>query len=1014
MVWIMSEKAQQKLPVKNVRTIAAGQPFARVLAQGLLEESGEEEGALGRTLVLLPTRRACHVLREAFLSVRQGRALLLPRMQPIGDLDEEELSLAIAGREGAEKMLSIPPAISAMRREILLSRLVRAREAQQSSGQDSGDAPALSLSLASALGRLMDQIHTENLDLGALGHIVPEELAEHWQVTLRFLEILSVHWPEILREEGVCDPAERRNRLILALADLWEKSPPPQRVIAAGSTGSIPATARLLSVIAGMERGCVVLPGLDREMDEESWEALGETHPQYGFRHLLHHMGVSRHQVGEWGGQPAGDSREAARRFLAREIMRPAETVKHWAGLSGEAAAVREALGGVSLLTCEHEREEAESIAVLLRRTAGEPGRTACLITPDRNLALRVASVCRRWGIEIDDSAGRGLDKTPAGVFLLLALGAVESGFAPADLLALLKHPLCRIGGDGGDHDAGVAALDRGLRGPSPAKGLEGISFHVASQQNMSAAQKEAALEMLERLRGVFAPVLDLWGGDPVSLESLMKAHIALCEALAGDDEALWSGPAGQAASALLSGLLEQSEAAGPLAPGDYGAVLLHFMQQVTVRPVFGAHPRLQILGQLEARLVDADLVILGGLNEGVWPPDPGADPWMSRPMRKEFGLPSMERGTGLAAHDFVQGFCAPQVVMTRSRRVQGAPSVPARWLQRLGAVLQAAGLEGGVIEDVEIQGWVRAMDRAEGSPRPAQRPAPRPPPEKRPRRLSVTQVETWMKDPYSIYARHILGLRKLDPLEQPVDAAALGSLLHDILDRFVAMHKDALPLNARGILYEIAAEELARRGEDPAIWSFWWPRFSRICDWLVEHEEDWRARASVLATEAKGQIALEDGGQPFILTARADRIDRLDGGGAAIIDYKSGGSYSRKKIRSGVLPQLPLEGLILRQGGFEGIAPVRPESLQYWILNGGGEGGKIAALDEDVEAVLEKTHEGLVRLIAIYDDPATAYPSLPRPAHAPAYNDYEHLARVREWNVAGDEDDGESAEEAA
>lgn len=991
------------MPAKNVRTIAAGKPFARILAQTLLEESGENTEELGRTLILLPTRRACHVLREAFLSVRQGRALLLPRMQPVGDLDEEELSLAIAGQEGSEKMLSIPPAISPMRREILLSKLIRARMPGQSAEQ--------TFSLARALGHLLDQIHTENLDLAALENIVPEAFAEHWQVTLKFLEILSIHWPEILREEGASDPAERRNRLILALADLWEKSPPPQRVIAAGSTGSIPATARLLSVIAGMERGCVILPGLDRDTDDESWAAMGETHPQYGFKQLLDRMGVSRHQVKNWNPACSEVNDEGAnRRFFAREIMRPAETVKEWVFLPDRKREVQQALEDLHLVTCDHERAEAESIAVLLRRAAEDPEKTACLITPDRNLALRVASACRRWGIEIDDSAGRSLDKTPQGVFLLLTIGAVETDFAPADLLALLKHPLCSIA-DG----AAVEALDRGLRGPAPAAGLDGIAVHIAAQSNLSEAQKKTALELLEKLQKIFTPFLGHYGSEAVSLEDLMKAHIALCEALGGDNgaETLWSGPAGQAASGFLSSLMEQSAAIGPFSPEDYSEILLHFMKQVTVRPVFGAHPRLQILGQLEARLVDADLVILGGLNEGVWPPDPRADPWMSRPMRKDFGLPSMERGTGLAAHDFVQGFCAPQVVMTRSRRIENAPSVPARWLQRLGAVLQAAGLEESIVENTEVSGWVRVMDRAEGPIRAAQRPAPCPPVEKRPRRLSVTQIETWMKDPYSIYARHILGLRKLEPLEQPVDAAALGSLLHDILDRFTDLHKGALPENAQQILRKIAAEEIARRGEDPAIWSFWWPRFSRICGWLTEHESGWREQAEVLATEAKGQITLESGGKPFILNARADRIDRLRGGGAAVIDYKSGGSYSKKKIENGALPQLPLEALILERGGFENTGAARVESLQYWILNGSGDGGKIVRLEDDIETVLQGTLEGLVHLIEAYDDPVSAYPSVPRPAHAPVYNDYEHLARIREWSVAEDED-GETMEDAA
>ncbi|MCC6597898.1 MAG: double-strand break repair protein AddB [Alphaproteobacteria bacterium] len=996
---------------KNVSTIAAGKPFARILAMSLLAEAeaaGRSED-LGRTIILLPTRRACHVLREAFLNVQQGRALLLPRMQPIGDLDEEELSLSIAGQDAGAQMLSLPPAIAPMRREILLARLIQARAEQQGVPQN----PEQNLGLARALAQLVDQVHTENLDLSALGALVPDMFAAHWQITLNFLEIISLHWPEILKAEGAIDPADRRNRLILALADLWEKSPPPQRIIAAGSTGSIPATARLLSVIAGMERGCVILPGLDRGLDDESWGALGETHPQYGFKHLLAYIGLERHQVTDWAAavyiEPKAQQKEEPRRILAREIMRPAATVENWIALAGDENAqeeMRGALRGLSLLTCENERKEAESIAILLRQSVEQPDKTACLITPDRNLALRVASACRRWGIEIDDSAGKSLDKTPQGVFFLLVMQAVQSGFSPSALLAFLKHPFCRFAGG----EAELTALDLALRGPVPAAGFAGLVRHVAMQQYLEADKKDLALRMLERLENVFAPFLDICAKGCVSMPEYLRGHIALCEALALDLD-LWEDAAGQNMAVFLSGILEHGTAMEALAPQDYSAVLLHFMKQVKVRPAFGMHPRVQILGQLEARLVDADLVILGGLNEGTWPPDPGADPWMSRPMRAGFGLPSLERSTGLAAHDFVQGFCAPQVVMTRARRIDGVPCVPARWLQRLGAVLNAAGLGGvDILEDKAISAWVAALDQTQAV-LPALRPAPCPPPEKRPPGLSVTQVETWMKDPYSIYARHILKLKKMDALEQPVDAAIRGSLLHEILEVFVQKYPRELPQDAARILYDIAVAALARRGEDPAIWSFWWPRFARVCDWLIAHEADWRHRAFVALTEDRGAVQLSLGsGKDFTLSARVDRIDRLAAGGAVIVDYKSGGTYSGKALRNGALPQLPLEALIAERGGFEKMGPVNVQALQYWVLNGSDAGGKIIALDTDVAAVLEDTYAGLLRLIAAYDAPGACYPSLPRPGNAPAYNDYEHLARVREWSAAGADADAEDA----
>ena len=256
-------KAQQK----TLYTIPAGVPFAKALAQKLLKDTEGSPEKLAQIRILLPTRRACRVLREAFLQMSDGRPLLLPRMQPLGDIDEEELSLSLAGEEGAAQLLALPPAISPLRRQLELARLVAARP-------DFKQGPDHALALAGALSRLMDQIYTQNLNLHDLHKIVPDDFAEHWQITLKFLEILSEAWPLHLQQNGLMDVAERRNRLILALSRLWQENPLAFPVIAAGSTGSIPATADLLSTIAGMKSGSVILPGLDKDMDEESWAAL--------------------------------------------------------------------------------------------------------------------------------------------------------------------------------------------------------------------------------------------------------------------------------------------------------------------------------------------------------------------------------------------------------------------------------------------------------------------------------------------------------------------------------------------------------------------------------------------------------------------------------------------------------------------------------------------------------------------------------------------------------------------
>ncbi|MEZ5813964.1 MAG: double-strand break repair protein AddB [Alphaproteobacteria bacterium] len=998
---------------KNIYNIEAGRPFARILAQKLLDETAQNEERLSRYLILLPTRRACRTLREAFLDLREQKPTLLPRMQPVGDLDEEELSLTLMGQTNTDEHWAIPPALSPLRREIMLARLVRKMHPDTSQEQ--------SLKLAAALGRLMDQIYTENLDMADLTRLAPEDFAAHWQITLEFLEILSLHWPKILDENGVIDQADRRNRLILSLAGLWGKMPPAHPVIAAGTTGSIPSTARLLSVIATLPEGRIILPGLDSRIDEQSWEALNESHPQFGFKQLLNHLNTDRKDVRpfENAAQKNITQEETAqnknRRFLAREIMRPAQTARQWADLSSDQETretLKNALENLTLIACEHTREEAETIAVLMRQTLTNPNQTACLITPDRNLAARVAASCARWNITVDDSAGQSLKQTPRGIFIRLALSAAVENMAPLALLSLLKHDLCQIGADRQTHARALRALDYALRGPKPGPGFKGLHRHIEQQDKLDDAIKTAALNMLHKLEKIFKPLQTLKEEAP-TFAQILKTHLQICETLAAThekpgSESLWSGEEGRKSANVFSALLDDTQTLETVDLKDYAAALDHFMDQTQIRPAFGAHPRLQILGTLEARLIDADLVILGGLNEGVWPPEPTADPWMSRPMRKTFGLPSPERGIGLAAHDFVQGFCAPKVVLTRALKSGDAASVPARWLQRLAAVLHAANLECPLGSD--ILHWVRNLDKAP-PPVPALRPAPCPPRESRPRRLSATQIETWLRDPYAIYARHILQLKPLEPLEKPLDAAQRGQLLHTVLERFMLETKTALPPPERSesLLIKIAREEIENRPEEPHVWSFWWPRFAKTARFIATHEKNWRKAAQNLATESKGEIEIKTPGGPFTLVAIADRIDRFNDGKTAIIDYKSGGSFSKKAMQTGALPQLPLEAFILARGGFPALGKHESKSLQYWVLSGAG-GGSITALEDDIDTLLVQTGESLTQLIETYDDPAMPYLSLPRPDQAPRFNDYEHLARVREWGLAADDEEAEAA----
>jgi ATP-dependent helicase/nuclease subunit B len=971
--------------------VPAGTPFADALARGLLDGHGGDPAALADTLVLVPNRRAARALGEAFLRASDGKALVLPRMAPIGDVDEAELMLS-----GAD--LDLPPAISGLPRRLHLARLVahwhRARD------RETPDM-AQAARLAEALAAFIDEIAIERLDHKALRGLVREDLAEHWKITLDFLEIVTGSWPAMLADLGRLDPADRRNRLLEAQTDTWRKSPPAFPVIAAGSTGSLPATADLLAVVARLPRGEVVFPGLDLSLDDESWGLLEPTHPQWAMKQTLERMRATRDDVRHWPGTPDEPSPRAR---LLSEAMRPAPTTGRWRDAE-DRVDLDAALDGLAWVEARSAPEEAQAIALLMRETLEVPGRTAALVTHDRGLARRVAAELGRWGVEVDDSAGRPLSTTPPGAFLRLLAEAVADGLAPVPLLALLKHPLAAGGMEPVRFRTLARRLERAvLRGPRPGPGLAGLEAALeAAMAGDKGERLEPLVAWLDRLRRILAPLLAESARADATLPRLVEAHVAAAEALAATEEEpgqarLWAGDAGQAAADFVAELVEAGDALGPFAGRSFPGLLDALMAGVAVRPRFGAHPRLHIWGPLEARLQQADLVILGGLNEGTWPPAIPADPWLSRPMRDRFGLAPLERRTGLSAHDFAQAAAAPRVVLSRAAKVDGTPTVPSRWLLRLETLLGE-----GRRAAAPALGWTAALDPPMGAP--VGPPAPRPPLAARPRVLSVSDVERLRRDPYALYARRILRLAPLDPLDADPGAAERGTFIHAALESFLReMDGERFGDDALDRLLAHGRRAFGPALARPSVAAFWWPRFEAVARWFVTIQAERRHRGIVpVALEVEGRLVIQAPGGPFTLTARADRIDR-EAGGLVIIDYKTGAPPGAKEIKAGYSPQLPLEALIAEAGGFTGVPAAPVSELAFWRLSGGDPAGEEVFIRADLDELKEGARGGLAALVAHFDDPDTPYFSRPRPKFV-KYGEYDHLARVAEWAGAGGEE---------
>jgi ATP-dependent helicase/nuclease subunit B len=966
-------------------SIDAGRPFLSDLAEGLHEALG---GDIAPAEIFVPTRRAARGLADAFLLVADARgrkASLLPRIRAIGDIDEDEI-VVFAG--DAIDEIELLPALSSTERLMALARLIAARDQAHFAGQTDW---AGAVAAARELGKLLDSFYAEEIPLNAIANLDVEGHADHWAKSLTFLEIVTTIWPAFLAERGRSDPAERRHRLVSLAAERFRNSPPDGPVIIAGTTASAPAVRRLVQAIAALPRGLAVFPGLDRSLDEPAWRVIDDAHPQSGLKHLLDALGVPPASVAPF--PRSGGA--APRAKLLTLALRPAAATDDWLRLTAATAAddpkLERATTGLRLIEADNEEAEAAAIAALFRETIETETETALLVTPDRDLARRVSLKMRRWNVTVDDSGGVPFANTRCGVFLRLVAGFVCDPGDPVSILALLRHPLTALTLEGEAKQRAFDAIDRALRGARPPNGLASIAAALQARDRL-APDIATAISVLHSAADAFAVMQD------APLNDLIKGHLAAAEQIATPD-ALWSGDDGETGAQFLAELARSAAEIGMAGSPHYPDVFTALVSGVTVRRRSDAHPRLAILGPLEARLQSADRIILGGLNEGVWPAEAGGDPFLSRRMRKDLRLPSPERRIGLSAHDFAELAAQGLVTLTRSRRAAGKPAKPSRWLVRLQNILKGAGAVDTIGMSRPWRSALATLD-APDKIEPSKRPAPLAGPIRRPTELSVTEIETWLRDPYSIYARRILNLRKLEDPGEPFGAQEMGTLLHRVFFRAGG----APAALSRGDLDVLFAEEAVVAGLAGADRLFWSGAVAEALDWFAMFDAEQR-RHAIASLEVDGALTFSEFSPPFKLKARADRIDVTPDGRAAIYDYKTGKLPSVEQIRT-FSPQLPLTGLIAETGGFAGLPRLKIGRIAYLKAARGALDERknlSGCAGEDAAETIRLAADELRKLIGAYDRPDARYHSQPRPQFQKDHGDYDQLARRKEWGALGE-----------
>lgn len=953
------------------------------LVRGLIARlDGRPPETMARVTLYLNTGRMMRSVRAAF---EAAGARLLPRLRLVSDL-------ALDPVPG----LQLP--VAPLSRRLDLMRLV---SAMLEDGCELAQGRA-AFDLADSLARLLEEMQGEGVPSDVFeAPDFANDHARHWERSLVFLRIATRY----LAADSRPDLEGRRRQVVDWLTERWKVAAPADPILIAGSTGSRGTTQAFMRAVAALPQGAVILPGFDFDMPEEAWNSLdsgtfpAEDHPQYRYRSLLSALDLRPRDVAAWREATAPDP---ARNAVLSLALRPAPVTDRWLSDGPALGPLAPAMNGVTVLEAAAPREEATAIALILRR-AVEDGRRAALISPDRVLTRRVAAALDRWGLIPDDSAGRPLIQSAPGRFLRQTAAMGERPLTAEALLALLKHPLTATGtARRGDHLRFTRDLELSLRrDPLLTADRAGLMRWLERRDDPA---RRGWVDWVGGLSEVPFPK----GKQPLSV--WLETHLGVAEAIAagssGDPAAseLWLKDAGQAARQAIRQLADAAAEAPQMRAGDYRDLLDSVLASGSIRQDEAAHPLISIRGTLEARVGGADLVILAGLNEGIWPGAPDPDPWLSRPMRRRAGLLAPERKIGLEAHDFQQAAGAAEVILSRALRDDDAETVPSRWISRLASLLNGLPEQGGgtAWTSTRERGsvWLELARAAEAPAAghrapPARRPSPRPPVDERPHELAVTDIEKLIRDPYAVYARRVLRLRPLDPLARQADARLRGIVLHRVMEKFILGRSG--PENGPAALARLRA--VARQVvEDAVPWpatrNLYLARLDRIARAFIADEARRAARGVPFLIESQASIGLDS--VEFILKAKPDRIDILHDGQVHIYDYKSGKPPSLPQQKH-FDKQLRLEAAMAERGAWAALGPVRIEGATYIGL-GSDDGESSAKLTPEV---ITESWEGLHRLIAAYFRRETGYTARRAVFETRIEGDFDHLARFGEWEMS-------------
>ena len=960
--------------------IPLGSDYPREFVNGLTQRYADRPPhEIARINVIVNTARMRSRLVEIF---SEQKSVLLPRLHLIGDLKN-----FAHGDFAAYETNTLGEKFELIR---LVSGLLNAQP---------NFAPKSSLfSLSDSLQSLMNEIVEEGVSANDLIELNVQDQSGHWRNALEFLKIIFGYLDNQNGQIAASSLKDQKDKL----TKNWSNNPILDPVYVLGSTGSRKPTLDLMAAVCNLPKGHIILPGFDFDAPQSMWSHLlsdraSEDHPQYRLAKVVETCGTQPKDVANWTTATINTDRSS----LISLSLRPAPVTDSWMREGPKLANLIQATEDITLLEATSKRQEALAIALRLRK-AIDDGITATLITPDREISRYVSSIMTRWDITPDDSAGIPLSLTPVGRFLRETATLLSDNVKTSQIFAILKHPLCHNGNNRGEHLRLTRDLELFLR----KDGIVSLTPDLMKEWSEKQSSQLAA-QWTDWFLQCFVNLLE---PGVQSFATWLQKHIALSDNIAnGSDDTnagekqFWQGASGAPIRQIIDRLNETNETTLKCELRDYIGIFKGLLAQDSLRETTTTHPRVLIWGTLEARVQGADLYILSGLNEGTWPEIGDSDPWLNRQMRKDAGLRVPERKIGLSAHDYQQLICQKNVWITRSIRSNDAETVPSRWVNRLLNLLNGLPNQQGPIalEHMRKRGanWLELSESVDNAlndefSKSTMRPAPCPPLSARPKSLAVTDIRTLIRDPYSIYAKHILRLRRLNPLNAIPDARMRGTIVHEVLENYFHEWPNLSENQRRERFAEILEANLHRSVPWPSTQVFWRNRLDNVTNWLIDGEIERRKTAQPIGFEASGRLEIPD--LNFSVRAIADRIDQRSDGSLVIYDYKTGAAPTERQ-QLFFDKQLYLLALLAEQSGFKNIEPNAVYSAAFIGL---GTPPKVVKMPSEKERI-DTAYQKLRQLISRYQETDQGYTARRALFKSDDFSDYDHLSRYGEWDVS-------------